>query len=177
MKSAPILLALVAICASGFAIPPQPIPNRTETVPLAEPIHITVDQLALPDGHDKDFKDFNESLIPEAIKRLNGKRVVIVGQMNWLRPGPVASFEFNGYSNQKPDPLNPPFQFFIRVTLTSGVTTRMTSDPIEIEGRLVIRPFNHNGKLRLIYAVEDASVEPTERPEGYTIPVMPFLGC
>jgi hypothetical protein len=175
MKFAPIMLACVAISAVGFALPPEPIANRTERVPLAEPIPVTVDQLAL---RNRQGHEFDESLIPDDVKKLNGRRVQIIGRMYVIRAAdPVATFVLNGYSQQKPDYLNPGIQFFIPVTLPPGATTPMTLDPIEIEGRLVIRPKYRDGKLTSIYEVEDASVEPTERPEGFSIPVLPIFGC
>lgn len=175
MKSAPIVLAFVAICATGFAIPPQSSPSRTKTIPIPEPVRITVDQLAVDIDRGKAF---DESQLPEAVKQLIGKRVLIVGRMNMIRPAdPVANFVFNGYTNKKPNYLDPGIQFFIPVTMTAGTATPITLDPIEIEGRLVIRPRYHNGILSSLYEVEDASVEPTERPEGSMIPVLPIFGC
>jgi hypothetical protein len=174
MKTVPILLAAIAIGITGFAIPPQPKVLRTETIPLPKPIPITIDELALL---GKPEKGFDESQIPEAAKRLNGKRVQLVGQMSGMEdPGPVKSFVLSGFT-EHPNFLALGVQTRIRVIMKEGANASSGIRPIEIEGRFGVRPVYVEGTLTYLYAVEDANLRDSECPDGFRISVLPVFKC
>jgi hypothetical protein len=68
-----------------------------------------------------------------------------------------------------------PIEFYIPVELSRGTTTEYVSEPIVVEGRLVIRPVIHNGRLFEIYKIDNATVRPTNRRNGFKRSIVP--GC
>lgn len=183
MRSLPALVALSAICATSVAVTAKTVPTKIPGSQLeksleTEPFAITIDDLALPiAGNDK----FHESVIPDKVKALNGKRVRLIGLMySRLGDMPVSSFVFNGYTKVESDfHEDSHWQHFIQVSLKRGASVRTTSNAIEVEGRFVIRPRFANGKLFQLYFLEDAVVRPSEPPKGFHQPpwLLPVFSC
>lgn len=186
MNDFPAAFAFAAICATSIAVtaktvPPRQVTGRTQIIPLPEPISLCIDELALIQNRGNEFQ---ESLIPEAIKKLNGKRVRIVGRMHpRISSNPneqVKYFVFNGYSQRDTDPLEEfTVQHFISVSMQNDTKTTYSAKDIEIEGQLIIRPEFNSGELRLLYHIQDAVVRPGERPSGFHQPgwILPFYSC
>lgn len=178
MKQLPILLALLAIGASGFAIPPKDVPHRTQAIPMVEPISVSIDELALPIHTRKAFK---ESEIPKSISALHGKRVRMIGSMypTWEETG-VKEFVFNGDTKRKFYNVNAdialiPVEYYIFVKMREGTTTSYTQRPIEIEGRLIVEPIYVEDELNSLYRIEDATIHSGTRQSGFKQSV--GIGC
>jgi hypothetical protein len=172
MKYLPTVIGLLAIGMSGFAVPPEPAIDRTEIVPLAEPVPISIDDLALSVHTRKEFKN---SHIPKRVWNLDGKRVRLIGiMMPTFEESGIKEFTFNGdtqsnwYSwNADSDLI--PVQYYIPVKMQEGSTTSWTQKPIEVEGRLIIEAETSDDGSYLIYLyrIEEATVRPGKRQKGF----------
>ena len=186
MKSLPAFVALAAICATSVAVTGTirsggNIPtSQVEESLKVEPFAITIDELALPIAS---IDEFDESVIPETVKALNGKRVRLVGLMQWhlhYQKQPVSKFVFHGYAQRETDLFEElTSHHYVRVSLKKGTTVTTTPNAIEVEGRLVIRPHFANDKSFQFYFLEDAVVRPAEPPKGFHQPpwLFPIFTC
>ncbi len=176
MKCFPLVLAFVAISAAGFAIPPQPVADRHEVLPLVEPVSISIDDLALP---ITSRAEFHESKIPKQILQLEGKQVRLIGQMypTFHETG-IKKFLFNGDTRNESRPssssLKMPLQCFINVIMAEGTTATFTFEPVEITGRLVIKPERLGETVYLIYGIKHATVRPGKRQQGFRKSIIPW---
>lgn len=164
MKFAPIVLALVVICVTGFAIPPQPLLNRTEAVP------ISIDDLALPIENPNDFE---ESFAPPAISNLNGKQLRLIGKIELPEPSETCGVVFFGDTRREPKEILDEGIFpqrGIRLTFnkTQGKLDQFVGAVVELRGRLVIEPRYGNGILVQVYRIEDATIDFGKQEEGFT---------
>ena len=172
------VFALFAIGASGFAISPKPEVERTKALPLLEPIAISIDDLALT-VHDR--KSFKESQIPKQVRRLHGKRVQLIGVMTpTFEETGIREFVFNGDTRRRFCNINAeisliPVEYLIPVKMRVGTTTSYTPKSIQVEGRLIIRPHIVDGELESLYSIEDGTVRPGQRQNGFHLST--GIGC
>ena len=167
MKQLPILLALLAITASGFAVPPKSVPDRAKTIPV--PVSITIDDLALPIENNNDLE---ESLIPPAISNLNGKQVRLIGKIELPEPSETCGVLFFGDTRRKPkeildDGIFPQRSIPLTFNKTQGKLEQFAGAVVEIRGRLVIEPRYWNGVLVQVYRIEDATIDFGKQEEGF----------
>lgn len=186
MKSLPILVALMAICATSVAVTsPRKVPtfelrDRFKT----EPFNISVDDLELPIRSRAEFKF---SVIPDDVMQLNGKRVRMIGQMfRPLVPREVKEFAFNGDTERETgpallllEPYKAPLEYMIMVSLKDGTTTKSTGGVIQVEGRLSIDAKWSKGEILFLYKIEDATIRPAEREDGFnpSLITLPVYTC
>ena len=189
MKSLPILVALMAICATSVAVTsPRKVPtfelrDRFKT----EPFNISVDDLELPIRSRAEFKF---SVIPDDVMQLNGKRVRMIGQMYnpviRAAPAPISAFVFSGDTQEDGEPVyinnpsNAALHQLLRVHLKKGTTTdEATTGVIQVEGRFTIEVERWNGEILFLYKIEEATIRPANREEGFrpSLLSLPIYTC
>jgi hypothetical protein len=188
MKSLPVLVALVAIGATSVAVTARTVPSgnipaqELQKSLKIEPVDISIDDLALP---IKSRKEFQESLIQENVLKLNGKRVRMIGQMYMpVVPREVKEFVFNGDTERETGPFlldrsTAPLEQLIKVSLKQETKANSTSAVIQVEGRLSIEVERSNGEIQFLYRIEDATIRPAVREDGFrpSLISLPIYTC
>ncbi len=184
MKFLPVVFVTLAITATGFAIPHRSFSDGTqERIEAPKPIAISIDDLAVP---IKSRSEFQESKIPKKILELNGKRVRLIGQMYFpvIPAVEMKEFVFNGDTEQKTcngftSRSAIPLQHMIKVQMKDGAAIKSTTGTIEVIGRLRVKVERSKNEILFIYKIEDATVRPGEREEGFqpSLLSLPIITC
>ena len=157
----------LAGCGSDSATPTAAVPSQSENSPpakpaaqpLREPIEVDWERLSLELGEDNRFEPW---MVPSRVQELEGKRVRVKGliyagglsQRGNIREFPLIRELGCQFGN------GAPAWHVIMVELEGKLRTEYKTEPITIEGKFLVKPYNGpDGKTWSVYFLQGTKVE------------------
>lgn len=139
--------------------PEKSPPAKPATQPLREPIELDWERLSMELGEDNKFEPW---MVPSRVQELDGKRVRVKGlmyagglsQRGNIREFPLIREVGCQFGN------GAPAWHVIMVELDGKLRTEYKTEPITIEGKFQVKPYNGpDGKTWSVYFLQGTKVE------------------
>jgi hypothetical protein len=189
-----VSVSLSGSSASERASQHMPLPHaESGNGGSLEPVVVDVSRLDLPQWHDEVV---GEVLLPQDIRRLDGRLVLIRGYMYPVMTGdevpglalipeaPVGGFSAGTIPHCAAGPERTRIRFLVPVLLRNGDTIKWDEsrlrNPLEVRGRLSVQTRSESDeelRVEWILFVRDATVTPVDPRPEHRIAWVPWGGC